>query len=171
MSDVYELAKVTPDLVVVKIKDVDNLTRALNPHMPGVETEYVSITRGKNHIMTFIKKDGSKWSIEWGDGGCTMCSDSLRATKWEIVDFVQKDGGILLDWNDQKPTKATVYYNNNFKKWQLTLEDDKHREAMYWSKTATWEQDMFEECVKYVGEVDWIPGIAQTGIKVWRADI
>lgn len=169
-NEIYELVKRTPDLVVIKVKDVDNLTKACHPEMPTCE--YVSVTRGRNHIMTFINKDGSSWSISWGDSGCTMCSDSLRATKWDIVHFIEDDCGILLDLKDDDIVKASIFYNNNFKKWELSVRDSGNHESFYMNALATNAGDMMEIAEEKFGIVcDWIKGIAETGITHWVANI
>ena len=171
-NEIYELVKRTPDLVVIKVKDVDTLTRACHPEMPGAETEYVSVTRGSNHIMTFIKKDGTSWSISWGNSGCTMCSDSLRATKWDIVHFIEDDCGILLDLKDGDITKASIFYNKNFNKWELSVRDSGNHESFYMNALATNAGDMMEIAEEKFGLVcDWVKGIAETGITHWVANI
>ena len=77
MKDILKLVHVDNEKVVVQFKEnLSNLDKALNPWiLPNAD--YVTISRGKNHIMRVITKDGNSWSIKWGDSGYTLISSPL----------------------------------------------------------------------------------------------
>lgn len=168
MSTVLQLVEVTNDLVIVEV--VPNLTpleKARAPWAPNAR--YVSVTRGRNHTMTFIKEDSSSWSIVWGYSGCTMISDSLRETRDRIVNFIEQECGIPLELKSDKIVAATIYFNSNFGKWQINLTDEKGYSGNVWFADADFEDMVNKHAVKYVGVCAWEEAIAPTGITIWKA--
>ena len=123
MSNVLKLVEVTNELVIVEVNpDLTPLEKARAPWAPN--ERYVSVTRGRDHTMTFINADSSSWSIVWGSR-CTMISDSLRETRDRIVNFIEQECGIPLELKSDKIVAATIYFNSNFGKWQINLTDEK----------------------------------------------
>lgn len=93
--DVFELVENNDNLVVLKVKADDNLTIALNPYV-NATYDYISVTKGKDHILTIIKKDGTSFSFHWGYGGYTLISEDLELLRKRVVEFI-KLNGISLD--------------------------------------------------------------------------
>ena len=167
-KDVLELVHYDNDKVVVKFKELSNLEKAMNPWV--LNYEYVTITRGKNHIMTMISKDGGSWSISWGDNGCTMISDSLLRSRKEIVAFIEKDCFIPLnlDVPNYLIESANVYYNNNVGCWQANFYV-RGKSSNIWDKEWVCAKDAINFAKNIVGDCKWIKETAQTGIEIWRA--
>jgi hypothetical protein len=166
---VLELYKETPEQVILKINITDPLTAAENSWL-NADWEYITITRGNKHIMRFIKKDLSNWSIQWGDGGCTCISDGLLETKRKIIDFVENKCHILLDYAGQPIERATIFYNSYFGAWQLTLagRTPSSWTACYWDDTVHNVEEMKISANRFVDTADWVYKVAQTGIDTWE---
>jgi hypothetical protein len=168
MSNVLKLVEVTNELVIVEVNpDLTPLEKARAPWAPNAR--YVSVTRGKDHTMTFIKEDSSSWSIVWGYSGSTMISDSLRETRNRVVNFIEQECGIPLELKSDKIVAATIYFNANFGKWQINLTDEKGYSGNVWFMNADFEDMVTKHAVKYVGKCAWEEAIAPTGITIWKA--
>lgn len=171
-NEIFELVKYDNQKAILKVKEVDNLTIAEFPFISS-KMDYITITRGRNHVMSVINKDGSTWSISWGESGCTMCSDSTNALKWAARDFFQLDCGILLDLtvDNSEIKEATIYYNSNFHKWQLNLRVGPYQSQNLWFNDCKNQNDVIVKANKIIGVHTWEKGIAITGIDIWRANI
>ena len=87
MNNVFELIENNSEMVVLKVNAGDNLTIAMNPYINGTY-DYISVTKGKNHILTVIKKDGTSFSFHWGYSGYTLISDSLELLREKVMRFI-----------------------------------------------------------------------------------
>jgi hypothetical protein len=74
--------------VVLKVTVKDNLQIALNPYIQS-DYDYITVTKGPNHTLTVIKKDGTTFSFVWGVGGFTLISDNLERLRKEVVKFIE----------------------------------------------------------------------------------
>ena len=119
-SEIYSLVSREPKTIVVKVKDVNNLTIAKNPFI-NAQMDYLSITRGEHKVLTVIHKDGSTFSFGWGGGSHTIVSDELIQLKQSIEDFIEKQCLIPLEWDDGEISDSSVYYNSNFNCWMFRL--------------------------------------------------
>lgn len=162
---VLELVSVDNEKVVIKINTKDPLIVAMNPEFSS-NMAYITVTRGEKHIMTIIREDGTTWSFHWGCRSSTLISDSVAAMRNKVVDFIRENGIVLGLTN--KPSEATIYYNNNYKSWQLTLRNGGESDYI-WYKDAHNEYDMMAYAKKFLNPICWQKGIAQTGIDIWRA--
>ena len=162
---VLELVSVDNEKVVIKINAKDPLTVAMNPEFSS-NMAYITVTRGEKHIMTVIREDGSSWSFHWGRGGHTLISESVEAMKNKVVDFIRENG--IVFGLTHKPSEATIYYNNNYRSWQLTLRHGGESDYI-WYKDAHNECDMMAYAKKFLNPSCWQKEVAQTGIDVWRA--
>ena len=171
-TEIFELVKYDNQKAILKVKEVDNLTIAEYPFISS-KMDYITVTRGRRHTMTVINEDGSTWSVNWGEGGVTMCSDSVNALKWAVRDFFQQDCGILLDLtvDNSQIKEATVFYNSNFRKWQLNLRVGPYQEQNIWFDDCEDENDTIIKAGKYIGSLSWSYSKAITGIDIWRANI
>ena len=165
MTPVLELVHNDNEKVVIKVNAKDPLTVALNPEF-NANMAYITVTKGENHIMTIIREDGSSWSFHWGGNGTTLISDSVLAMKNKVIAFIRENG--IAYGLTGYPTEATVFYNDYFKSWQLTLRRGRESDHI-WYDGATNETDMKVYARKFIDVDGWYEDIAQTGIKVWRA--
>lgn len=164
LNNIFEIVEVDKNQVILKVKNDNPLNIAKFPFVNG-EWAYITITRGGNHLLSTIKKDGSKGvSFYWGNTGHTLISEGLELLKANACAFIEQND-IILEYNGSKPINATIYYNSNYKKWQLTIEGA----CMYWSKTADNVNSMIKDCKKFVQADTWAERIAVTGITVWDA--
>ena len=162
---VLELVSVDNEKVVIKINAKDPLTVAMNPGFSS-NMAYITVTRGEKHIMTIVREDGTTWSFHWGGGSSTLISDSVAAMRDKVVDFIRENGIVFGLTN--KPSEATIYYNNNYKSWQLTLRNGGESDYI-WYKDACNESDMMSYAKKFLNPICWQKGVAQTGIDIWKA--
>ena len=87
-EELFEVVRVTSEAIVIKVKEIDNLTRATYPWMCDVNTEYISVKRGPRGFMTFIYKDGTSWSLDYN----TLCTDKTSELKSNIIRFIESTG-------------------------------------------------------------------------------
>lgn len=172
MSDIFEFVKADSRKAILKVKEVNNLIIADYPFINS-KMDYITITRGRRHTMTVINKDGSTWSVDWGEGGVTMCADSVNALKWAARDFFQLECGVLLDFTveNDEIKEATVFYNHNLRSWQLSLRVGPYQEQHLWFKDCKNKDDVIEKSKRYIGERTWRYQLARTGIDTWVADM
>ena len=76
---------------------------------------------------------------------------SLLYGKGRKINKFIEDNNVLIEWNGQGISNVKIFYNSNYKKWQLTLEG-KHKsnygfgscDVHYWSSTAKSSKEMIE---------------------------
>ena len=174
MKDILKLVHVDNEKVVVQFKEnLSNLDKALNPWiLPNAD--YVTISRGKNHIMRVITKDGNSWSINWGDNGYTLISDSLLESRQKIVEFIENECFIPLDLTipNEEIKEAKICYNSPFKSWQINFRGEGPRQLAYIrDKNLSTVGEAIVLASKFVGEHIWEKEISPFGNEVWRADL
>lgn len=162
-SSVFQLVNADITQVVLKVVAEDNLTIAMHPYISG-EYDYITVTRGEDHILTIVYKDGHTFAFNWGARGHTLISDALKRLQDEVCTFIEEQG-ILLGLTTNSVQQACIYYNSNFNKWQLTVNDA----GYYWSKTAQSAEDMKKEAKRFLSVKGWTEQTAITGIKMWCA--
>lgn len=169
----FEVYEKTPSQVILKVLAKDSLTVAKYPYV-SAEWDYITVTRGREHVLTVIKKDGSKFDFSWGESGYTLISDSLKALRIAVTEFLELEKHILLDWDDGKVNEASICYNPNFSAWQLTLRGNRvgrQIRAIVRDKTAKSFEDMEIFAKDYLKVKGWKYGKAQTGIDIWEAEL
>ena len=99
--------------------------------------------------------------------GYTFGKDfECEAMKKKVIAFIRENG--IAYGLTGYPTKATIFYNDYFKSWQLTLERGREEDHI-WYKDAANETDMIVYARKFINVEGWGQRKAQTGIKVWEA--
>ena len=166
IDDVLEIKSIDTKQVVVKVNADDALTVALHPYLSS-DMAYITVTRGKNHVFTVIDKKGKTWSFSFGESGYTLIGDSTSMLKNEVLDFI-RENHIAIDYDGGTPTKATVYYNDNYHLWQLSVETTKGR-FYFWSHNAKDFVSAVEDFKPMVEVQHWQERRAVTGITVWDA--
>ena len=166
---IFTLEEVNKDLIVIKVNCDNNLTAAKNPPV-DMTYDYISITRGEEHIFDVIHKDGTSYSFHFGESGRTCISKPTELLKDKVLNFL-KERHILIGYKHQPLAQAYICYNPNYKKWQLTMESRNRESVYFWSETATCANDLINECKVFVEAKDWIKEKAQTGIELWHAGI
>lgn len=169
----FEVYERTPKQVIIKVLAKDSLTVAKYPYV-SAEWDYITVTRGTEHILTVIKKDGSKFDFHWGERGYTLISDGLQELKKAVIAFLEQEQHILLGWDDGKVDEASICYNRNFTAWQLSLTGyrDGCRICTYVRDEKSKSIDDMKAFVKpFVKARTWEYGKAQTGIDIWRAKL
>lgn len=175
LNEIFSIVSVDEDKVVLEVLADTPLEVAMFPFV-SASYNYITVTRGRKHILTVIKKDGHTFSFEFGDGGHTLISDSLEELKKYVLKFIE-DNNILIEWNGQDIISTKIFYNSNYGKWQLTLEGKRKSnygfgstDVHFWSTTAKSVEDMIKECyVRFVRSDSWECSTAVTGINVWTA--
>lgn len=165
MNNIFELVQRTNEQVVIKVNADDNLVVAMHPYISG-DYDYITVTRGKNHILTIIKKDGSTCSFSWGHRGHTLISDGLERLKKEVVKFIEEDCKIVLDADTDDFYEASIYYNSSYKKWQIRF-NDKYNVFTNASNIGEVMNLADEYANRNIN--DWEVTKAMTGITVFKA--
>ena len=167
--EVFEIVSIDKEQIVLKVNAEDNLTVALHPYISR-EYDYITVTRGDDHILTVIKKDGSTFSFHWGTSGYTLVDENLTRLKREVVKFIDSQY-ILLEMKGEPIKKVTIFYNKNYKKWQATFNSS----GYFWDEDATNENEMMIKANEIYAKnggtkpLVWGHAIAVTGIDVWEA--
>lgn len=169
LNKVFSIEENTPTEVIVKVLPLSLIDVAKHPFV-SADWAYITVTKGKNHVLSVIKQDGTKGvSFEWGKGGYTLISNGLEDLKQAVCLFVERDSAIMLDVDFESIKEATICYNSNFKKWELIIDGLRCRSGCYFSEIANSKKEMFAD-VKRIIKVDgWIESTAPTGIAVWIA--
>lgn len=162
-NSIFNIVEVTNEQVVLKVTADDNLAIARHPYISGT-FDYITVTRGANHILTIIYKDGHTWSFNWGINGYTLISDNMEMLRQKICEFIEEQG-ILLELTDSNIHSASIFFNSNYKKWELCL----NHSVCHFSKTAKSFDEMKEEAKLFVNVEKWVPATAQTGIRIYNA--
>lgn len=168
MDKVFELCHRDSEKVVLKVNADDPLVVAMHPYISS-DMAYITVTRGNEHVLTVVKKDGTTFSFTWGESGHTLISKNLETLKKKVISFIENDNHILLEWNDSQPVEANIFFNSNYKLWQLTLRGKGRLCAHWWSKDAKSYEEMATDVIPYVHACGWEHYVAVTGIDCWRA--
>jgi hypothetical protein len=168
LEDIFTLVEAMPKKVIIKVKPVDNLTIAMYPYINS-NYDYITVDKGASKILTVIRKDGSTFSFNWGEGGYTLISKELENLKKAVVEYIEDYCHILLDWIDERKKEAHIYFNKNYGLWQLTIEGTGRNRGYWWSDTAQSFEEMAVEVIPYVKARGWEHYIATTGIDCWKA--
>lgn len=164
LENIFYLKHIDDEKIIIQVLADDTFKVAMFPFVSS-DWEYITVTRGSNHILTVIKKDGTTFDFYWGFNGHTLISESLEVLKKKVLEFIN-ESNILIEYNGGELKSARIYYNSNYKKWQLTINNGVH----YWSDTAKSLSDMIEDCERFVIANNWKERIAPTGITVWDAE-
>lgn len=165
-NSVLEIFEVTKEQIIIKVNADDPLTVARHPYLNS-NMAYITLTRGRKHIFTVINKDGSTWDFYFGEGGHTIIGEATEKLKRSVLEFIN-DNNIPIEYCGGTPVAATVYYNKNYQKWQLTVETTK-KDFHFWADKATDMKSAMKVFGTMVKAKEWKHDIAVTGIDVWRA--
>lgn len=164
LENIFCLKYLDNNKIIIQVLADDPFKVAMFPFVSS-DWKYITVTRGKNHILTVIKDDGTTFDFHWGFSGYTLISESLEMLKKNVLKFIS-DSDIFIEYNGGEIKEARIFYNSNYKKWQLTLGPV---EAIYWSDVAQSLEEMIEDCKRFVTSDAWEKTVAVTGIDVWIA--
>ena len=88
--EVFEVFDVTRELVVLKVNANDSLTVAMHPYVQS-NYDYITVTRGSDHVLTVVKKDGTTFDFHWGYSGYTLISEGLEVLRRKVVEFIKRN--------------------------------------------------------------------------------
>ncbi len=167
LDKIFKLVDVDYNQVIIEVNANTPLLVAQYPFVTS-EMKYITVTRGKNHVLTIVFNKGTTDSFSWGDRGHTIISDSTAILKVNVLSFLD-DKGIILDYNGKEFTgrPIKIYFNPNYKRWQLTFEGL----FIWWSNKATNITEMIEECKKFVIAEKWNlnPKWSKSDMDIWTA--
>ena len=169
----FEIVERNSDKIILKVLAKDSLTVAKHPYV-SAEWDYITVTRGKEHVLTVIKNDGSTFNFHWGESGYTLISEGLKKLKLAVIDYLEKENYILLDWDDGKVNQSSICYNGNFESWQLKLEGYRYGNtirAFARDKKIRSVEEMIEYAKNFVNVKGWEKVKAETGIDLWKAKL
>lgn len=166
----FTLVDNTNEQVILKNEAKTSLDVARFPYVSS-QCDYITVTKGKNHILTIINENGSTFDFHWGERGYSLVSEAHDLLRKKVVEFVEKECAISLDvLTIENPVKAHIFYNSNFGLWQGKLIYRDGETANVWDKSSCNEFEMAEFLTRYNENFDFEHlehGIAQTGIDVW----
>lgn len=148
-SSVFKLVSFDTKQVILKVQASSNLVIAQHPYI-NANYDYITVTRGLNHVLTVVNKDGSTFHFSWGERGYTCISDTLRMLRSAVVNFIESKG-LLLEIDTDTVDSAVIFFNPNFGKWQLTIND----KACYWSSTAKTLEQMTADVSRFIKVSKW----------------
>lgn len=166
----FELIQNTSTQVILKNTAKTSLDVAMNPYV-SADIDYITVTKGNNHNCTVIKSDGNTFNFYWGTRGYNPVSENVEMLKRAVTNFISSQGIALDVCTTMQPNKATIYFNDNFNKWQASLSfPNTEKKQNYWSETSTNQYDMLEEIKDIFNNTfsELNHDIAQTGIDVWK---
>lgn len=166
LSKVLEIKEISKKQVIIKVNAKDPLTVARYPFLNS-EMAYITVTRGDEQVFTVTKENGKTWSFHFGKSGQTLIGESTETLKRNVMQFI-KDNDIAIKYSEGTPTKATVYYNSNLRKWQLSI-DTTTGCFIHWSDTAKNLDEALESFKGFVTSPNWNERKAVTGITIWDA--
>ena len=170
MSEVLKVIHNDRGQVVLEVNANDPLTVAMHPYVQS-NWKYITVGKGRKHVLTVVRTDGTSFSFHWGEGGYTLISEGLEQLRKKVVETIT-DNYIWLDWiGDEMPDEINIFYNSNFRAWEMTARNTHNRDAYWFSKGNSWEDVAFEveQIFPDLEKIEWRQGIAQTGIPIWRA--
>ena len=164
---IFTIADINNEVIVLKVNCESPLMAAQHPYV-DMTYDYISLTRGKDHILTVVDKQGKSWSFHFGSDGYTWVDKRSELLKSKVLGFLE-DNQILISYCGAPLYKATAFYNSNYNKWQLSLEGDRDNSTHYFSKTAHSVDELLAECKHLVKADTWEKGVAPTDIDIWTA--
>ena len=111
LNEIFKFVSADEDKVIIEVIADSPLKVAMFPFVSS-EYNYITITRGRDHVLTVIKKDGKTFSFDFGDSGHTLISDSLKELKKYVLKFIE-DNNVLIEWNGQGISNVKIFYNRN----------------------------------------------------------
>ena len=169
-NSIFELVANTNEEVILKINANSSLDIAKHPYI-ALDYDYITVTKGENHTLTIIRKDGTTFSFDWGLSGYTLITDNLERLKRKTVEFIQSQGVSLEVKTTGKPNKVEIFYNSNLKTWQASLcYVGIRKKEHYYSNNANNELEVLDEIREIYNSAfgnTLIKSKAETGIDVW----
>lgn len=143
MNNIFELVSNNNTQVVIKVNAKDPFTVAMNPYVSG-DMEYITVTKGYDHVMTVIKSDCSKWSIDWGSRGHTLIGPSTERLKMEVLKFIN-ELNISIEYRNQPVKQVNVYFNDFIRKWEVSITPEYGPHIAHFSEKAKCLEDIMAE--------------------------
>lgn len=168
----FTLAKNTKDMAILKVAVKTPLEIAMHPYLSS-NYEYITITKGCNHILTVVKEDGTTFSFHYGFSGDTLVTEDLTMLKNKAMDALEKYGVIMGAETMELPYKMDIFYDTNYRGWQamLSFQDDLGRQRIWISKLKN-EEEMCK-AIEERFKIRFKPLIKDktiTGIDFWRTE-
>jgi hypothetical protein len=89
--DIFELYSFSDEQVILKVNAKTPLDVAKHPYVQS-NYEYITVTRGDNHILSIIYETGKTESFSWSRNGSTCVSENKKRLRSEVVDFISSCG-------------------------------------------------------------------------------
>lgn len=170
MNKVFELVSNSNEQVVLKVLADDPLVVAMCPYVSG-DMAYITVTKGENHVMTVINKNAKRWSFDWGTSGYTLISSSTERLKKEVLKYIDSLN-ISIEYQGQPVHQVNVYYNDWYKKWEISITPKSGHHIAHFSEKATCLSDIMAEAEDIIPRKikRWAPWVSPaTGHKSYIA--
>ena len=133
MDNMFELVLANEKEIVLKViakGNLENLDK--NSYL---DANYITVTRGIDHVLEVIKDDMSIFSFSWGFNGHTVISDKFERLKKEVIEFlISKE--IFINFTNDEIVKKTVYFDKCFNQWACRIENAKGQVCVYMLKKS-----------------------------------
>ena len=109
MDNMFELVLANEKEIVLKViakENLENLDK--NSYL---DANYITVTRGIDHVLEVIKDDMSIFSFSWGFNGHTVISDKFERLKKEVIEFLISKEIFINVTNDEIVKKQFTLIN------------------------------------------------------------
>lgn len=168
----FIFAKNTEDMAILKVVAKTPWEVAQHPYLSS-NYEYITVTKGEDHVFAIVKEDETTFSFHYGRSGCTLVSEDLTMLKNKVINALENYGVIMDIPIMELPYKMSIFYNRNFQSWQAQFSfQGLSQKPNIWISEPKNEEEMckaIEERLK-IKFKPLIHGRAQTGIDVWNTE-
>lgn len=122
INELFTIIKNDSEIIIIELAELTPLDVAANPFLSS-DWAYLTLKRGRNKILTVVKKDGTTFNMSFGENGYTLVSDSLKELQRVVINYLD-DKAIT-----STLTRDLIWYEyiNEPKgfpnKWQLIFRD------------------------------------------------
>lgn len=167
----YSVLMSDDEQVVIKIDELQPIDVAMHPYLDA-SMAYVTITRGADHTLTVVKRDGSRMaSWTWTARRAPKVEGNAKRLLEAMCDECEKSGVCIEVPSASKPSSCNVFLNPNIDTWQarIIFLGGRYSQLITFPK-ATSEDDVVSSLLSdYRFEFDPEPTLstAPSGIDVW----
>ena len=167
LGKIFAIKEADENQIIIKCNAEDTLTIAQYPFMEK-DYDYITVTRGDEHILTIIYKDGHTYSFHWGTKGYTLIDHNSEELRKAVVQFIEENDYILGLSCFDDPYRSVIYpRSENPRLWQLSLDYIGHPNANVFREAKDLNEaiDAFKP---FIEADSWNKDVAMTGITIYK---
>ncbi len=136
---VFTLFEETREQVIVQVNADDALTVARHPYVSS-NMAYITVTRGKEHVFTVVRKDGTTWCF----GSSTLLSDGVRKLRDTLLSFIREQHVFIDVRTELNPYAADFYRWNNMWYVDFAFADTRDTGRVYFPNASESPQSLVQ---------------------------